>query len=216
MTRLSGPMLAPASGASPKTLVVLLHGYGDDGAGLIGLGRYWAPMLPDALFVSPNAPRVCGAFAGGFEWFPLANDQSLPWSEGVRSAAPVLRAFLADLWAQTGLGPSNTVLAGFSQGAMMALHVGTSLDEPLAGIIGFSGVFLPSDAFAAGMAAKPPVALVHGDEDTVLAAQHSRDAAQELIAAGFEVTLHISPNSGHTISDDGLAFATAFLLASNG
>ncbi len=216
MTKLSGPMLAPASGAAPKRLVVLLHGYGDDGAGLIGLGRYWAPLLPDGLFVSPNAPRVCGAFAGGFEWFPLANDQSLPWSEGVRSAAPVLRDFLSDLWRQTGLGPADTVLVGFSQGAMMALHVGTSLDEPLAGIIGFSGVFLPSDAFAAGFVAKPPVALVHGADDTVLYAQHSREAADQLTAAGFEVTLHITPASGHTISDEGLAFATAFLLASNG
>jgi phospholipase/carboxylesterase len=214
--KLSGPMLPPASGAAPTKLVVLLHGYGDDGAGLIGLGRYWSPLLPNALFVSPNAPSVCGAFAGGFEWFPLANDQSLPWSEGVRLAAPVLRVFLADLWAQTGLTAADTVLAGFSQGAMMALHVGTGLDERLAGIIGFSGAFLPSDAFAAGIAAKPPVALVHGAEDTVLEAQHSRNAAEELATAGFEVTLHITPGSGHTISDEGLAFASAFLLASNG
>lgn len=216
MTKLSGPMLAPSSGTAPKRIVVLLHGYGDDGNGLIGLGRYWAPLLPDALFVSPNAPSVCGAFAGGFEWFPLANDRSLPWSEGVRMAAPVLREFLRDLWAQTGLGAEDTFLAGFSQGAMMALHVGTSLETRLRGVIGFSGVFLPPDSFATGAAAKPPIALVHGAEDEVLEVAHSREAAVQLSAAGHDVRLHIDPGSGHTIADAGLEFATGFLLAHNG
>jgi len=149
MVKLSGPMLAPRSGGAPKQIVVLLHGYGADGGDLIGLGQHWADVLPDALFVAPNAPNPCGQNPFGFEWFPLANDRSLSWADGARSAAPVIVEFLSDLWAQSGLSAKDTVLVGFSQGSMMALHVGTVMPGPLAGIVAFSGAFIPAEAFPA-------------------------------------------------------------------
>lgn len=213
MTKLSGPMLPPHSGRPPEKLVVLLHGYGADGSDLIDLGRHWAQILPEALFVAPNAPRPCGQSPFGFEWFPLAVDRIRGRIEGAAGAAPVLVEFLSDLWAQTGLEAADTWLVGFSQGAMMALHVGTGLDAPLAGIIAFSGAFVPSEAFATGAGARPPVALIHGADDQVVDPQLSRDAATELTAAGFEVALHICPGLAHGISQDGLDYATAFLLA---
>lgn len=212
MTKLSGPMLPPRSG-TVRQLVVLLHGYGADGSDLIDLGRHWRTLLPDALFVAPNAPRRCGGSPFGYEWFPLEVDRIAGRIDGARQAAPVLVEFLSDLWAQSGLGAADTVLVGFSQGAMMALHVGTALPGELAGIVAFSGALVPADGFAAPAAPRPPVTLIHGDADPVVDPALSRQAADLLAANGFEVTLHISPGVGHGIAPDGLEFATAFLMA---
>ncbi len=108
MTKLSGPMLAPRSGKPPRQIVVLLHGYGADGEDLIDLGRLWGEAMPDALFVSPNAPNRCAGNPFGYEWFPLQVDRIAGRIEGAREAAPVIRAFLDDLWAQTGLSAAHT------------------------------------------------------------------------------------------------------------
>lgn len=210
---LSGPMM-PAQSGTARQLMVLLHGYGADGQDLISLGYQWRELWPDMLFVAPNAPEICTQNPAGFQWFPLRTDRTIGRIEGVGNARPVVVNFLIDLWAQTGISPANTVLAGFSQGAMMALHVGTSLDQPVAGIVSFSGAFVPPPEFGSGKYARPPVALIHGDMDGVVDPNLSREAATALAADGFDVTLHMSPGTGHGIAPDGLDFATSFLLAS--
>jgi phospholipase/carboxylesterase len=210
---LSGPMLPPKSGGAAKQLMVLLHGYGADGADLLGLGYQWRDLFPEMLFVSPNAPQPC-SLGQGYEWFPVDYERRAEvWRDGPPLAAPVLINFLIDLWAQTGVKPDQTVLCGFSQGAMMALHVGTALDQKVAAIIAFSGAFAPAARFRAERSPKPPVAIIHGDIDSVVEPELGRAAARDLEAAGFEVSLHISPGSGHGIAPDGLDFATAFLVA---
>ena len=213
MTKLSGPMLPPASGGAPKQAVVLLHGYGSDGNDLIGLAPHWQASLPDAVFISPNAPEPCRQFAFGFQWFDVSfdGDRLARRQEGVVAARPVLLEFLEDLWSQSSIAPEDTILAGFSQGAMMALHTGLSLERPLMGIIAFSGAFLPPDGFGTHPLARSPVCLVHGDMDEVVDPEHSADADTALRPAGYDVSYHISPGTGHGIAPDGLAFATTFI-----
>ncbi|KQX35829.1 hypothetical protein ASD04_13270 [Devosia sp. Root436] len=206
-------MLPPASGGLPKQAVVLLHGYGSDGNDLIGLAPQWQGVLPDAVFISPNAPEPCRQLAFGFQWFDVSmeGDRLARRQEGVASARPVLMEFLDDLWSQSGIGPENTILVGFSQGAMMALHTGLSLEKPLMGIIAFSGAFVPPEGFGSRPLAKSPVCLVHGDRDAVVDLEHSADAEVALRLAGYDVAYHVSEGVGHGIAPDGLAFATAFI-----
>lgn len=201
-------MLPPKSGQAAKQVMVLLHGYGADGSDLIGLGGEWRDRFPDMLFVSPNAPWPCGRNPGGFEWFPV-NDPPIEGfrREGADRARPVIVNFLIDLWAQTGLAARDTVLCGFSQGAMMALHTGLSLDHEVRAIIAFSGALIPPPE----PWSKPPVALIHGDLDGVVPVQLSRDAEVALRAAGIDVRLHIERDMSHGIAPDGLGFAGAFL-----
>lgn len=213
MIKLSGPMLPPASGDAPKQAVVLLHGYGSDGNDLIGLAPHWQGTLPEALFVAPNGPASCDGFAAGYQWFEIdfAGDKLASRQTGVIQARPILSQFLNDMWAQTGILPENTILAGFSQGAMMALHVGLSFDTPLMGIIAFSGAFLPPEHFDAADHPRTPVCLVHGALDDVVAPELSAEADTQLRQAGYEVHYHVSPGTPHSIAPDGLAFATAFI-----
>jgi phospholipase/carboxylesterase len=208
MTKLSGPMLAPASGGAPRQIVVLLHGYGADGTDLIALGRHWQAILPEALFVAPNAPDFIPDYPAGRMWFPLSNELPVRRLEGVREAGTVVAEFLSALWEQTGLGAGDTILTGFSQGAMVSLHLGLALETPLLGIIGFSGALLAPETFPS---VKPPVCLVHGDMDTVVDVEMSISAEKVLREARLDVRLHISPGAGHTIAPDGLEFADAFI-----
>jgi phospholipase/carboxylesterase len=211
--KLSGPMLAPQSGNPPRQAVVLLHGYASDGEDLISLGTHWQDLLPDALFVSPNAPTVSEINPMGFQWFALDHGKPDYRVEGARQGSVVIIEFLKDLWAQTGLTERDTILVGFSQGAMMALHVGLSLDDPLLGIVSFSGALIPLEGFDAGHLARPPVCLVHGDLDQVVDPKSSQDAAIQLQAHGYEVSYHVSVGTAHGIAPDGLDFATSFMLA---
>ena len=68
---LSGPEFGPTNDRKPEQLVVLCHGLGADGQDLIGLAPYFAQVLPNAKFVSPNAPFKCDMSPFGYQWFSL-------------------------------------------------------------------------------------------------------------------------------------------------
>src|SRR3954451_24809598 len=186
---LDGPRLEPQSGQA-KRLVVFLHGYGADGNDLIDLGRSWQGLLPDTAFVSPHAPEPCGQAPVGKQWFPLfTRAQNERW-EGVNKAGPGLETFLDAELARRKLPPSALALVGFSQGTMMALHVGLRRAVPPAAIVGYSGIFvLPNNAAPESVAgeirSRPPVLLVHGDRDDLIPAQALFQSASAL--AGLEV-----------------------------
>lgn len=202
MIELNGPRLAPQSGRA-DALVVFLHGYGADGGDLIDIGESWAPFLPDAAFVSPNAPEPCAMAPVGRQWFPLTMRGNTERWTGVVAARPTLDAFLDAELERTGVAEDRLVLVGFSQGTMMALHVGLRRKVQPALIVGYSGD-LAGPEHLNEATAKPPVLLVHGTADQVLPAQSSKLAADALTAAGVPVALHFQPGLGHGIDRMGL------------
>jgi phospholipase/carboxylesterase len=210
LTRLDGPRLKPANGRPATSLVVLLHGYGADGNDLIDIGRALAPVLPGTAFASPHAPEPCADAPSGRQWFPLAlADLHLLWP-GVQQAAPGLNAFLDDELARLGLTEASLALVGFSQGAMLALHVGPRRKSPVAGIISYSGYLVGTDHLAETVN-RPPVLLVHGEEDMTVPVLALHAAAPVLGAAGFDVEWHVRPGVGHGIDTDGLRLGADFL-----
>ena len=212
MTKLEGPSHGPQAGGKPGHLVILLHGYGADGNDLIGLAPLFAQLMPDVAFHAPNAPHPCEGNPFGYQWFGISRLDPAIALAGVRDATPVLDAFLDETMASYGLDESKTVLVGFSQGTMMALHVGLRRKKQLAGIVGFSGMLAGAELLKSEMRNKPPVLLVHGDADEMLPHVLSERAAQALEAAGLEVGLHIAKGVGHGIDDSGLQLAARFLL----
>jgi phospholipase/carboxylesterase len=215
MADLDGPRLEPRSGTA-KQLIVFLHGYGADGNDLIDIGRAWQSLLPDAAFVSPHAPNACGQAPVGREWFPLTfRDHNERWI-GVNQAAPVLNAFLDAELARRKLPPSALALVGFSQGTMMALHVGLRRAVAPKAIVGYSGILVtPEDLdpnqYAAEIKSRPPVLLVHGDQDELIPVQALLQAAQGLASLEVPVEWHISPGIGHGIDPEGLRHGGEFL-----
>ena len=208
---IDGARLAPASGGKAKSLVVLIHGYGADGNDLIGLGRDWARALPDTAFVSPHAPAPCAQSPRGREWFPLTMRDPHEYARGVEHARPALDAFLDRELANLGLDDSRLVLVGFSQGTMMALHCGPKRAGTIAGILGYSGLLADPASLAAGETRRPPVLLVHGDQDGVIPVAALFGAVQGLAAAEIPVEWHVSEGAPHGIAPDGVALGGAFL-----
>jgi phospholipase/carboxylesterase len=212
MTRIDGPTHGPHSGGAPKQLIVLLHGYGADGNDLIGLAPVLAPLIPDALFVAPNAPYPCDGNPMGFQWFPINRLDPASRLAGTRSAAPFIDTFLDETMARHRLDETQTVLIGFSQGTMMSLHVGPRRAKQLAGIVGFSGAISGPEELKAEIKTRPPVLLIHGDADEMLPHTLTEEAAQVLKDNGLEVTVYIAPGVGHGIDQGGLSHAARFLL----
>ena len=208
---IDGPRFGPAPGATVRSLVILLHGYGANGDDLIALAPHWRGALPATAFVAPNAPEPCPGAPGGFQWWALTSASRNARAEGAASAAPVLDAFIDAELARYGLAESQLALVGFSQGTMMALHVGPRRGRRLAGIVGYSGMLADEAGLAGPSITRPPVLLIHGDADPMIpvAALHQTKAA--LVRNGFAVESYVSPGLGHGIDAAGLQLGGSFL-----
>ena len=218
MAGLDGPRLPPRSGGSARQLVALLHGVGADGADLIGLAPVLAEALPDAAFVAPDAPFPCDMAPYGRQWFSLQDRSPTRLAAGVRAAEPLLRAFLESELSRLSLPASALALAGFSQGAMTALHAGLRMAEPPAAILAYSGALLAPESLPAEIAASPPppVLLVHGEADGVVPVRATRMAEAALRAAGVPVEALYLRGLDHSIDDTGLAAGLSALLRAFG
>ncbi len=215
MTRvLNAGRKEPLSGVT-RSVVVFLHGYGANGADLLGLADPLAEHLPDTLFVAPDAPETLPGMPNGYQWFPI------PWLDGsseeeamrgMAAAVDDLNAFLDALMVDEDVLPEQVVLFGFSQGTMMALHVAPRREDGVAGIVAFSGRLLSPDTLVDEVVARPPVLLVHGDADDVVPPQSLQEAAEALQGAGWQdVYAHVMKGTGHGIAPDGLSVALAFM-----
>lgn len=211
MTQLDGPRLPPSSGGPARSLVVLLHGYGADGNDLIGLANYWAAALPDTAFVAPHAPEPCGMSPAGRQWFALSMRDPSEYWRGVNEAAPDLNRFLDDELAKHALTEARLALVGFSQGTMMSLHVGLRRASAPACIVGFSGLLAGVDDLPEDPPVKPPIVLVHGDQDEVLPIGFMFEGANALNQIRIPVEWHISLGIGHGIDENGLSIGSDFL-----
>lgn len=208
---LSGPSRKPASGGPPRQLVVLLHGVGADGNDLIGLAPYWASLLPEAEFLSPDAPFPCDMAPFGRQWFSLQDRTPTVLLAGVRATAPILDAFLDEALAARGLDASKLALVGFSQGTMMSLYAGVRRAAAPAAIVGYSGALVGAELLAQEIRVRPPVLLVHGDADEVVPFAALSHAATALAGAGVPVEQLRRPGLGHGIDEEGLQRGGDFL-----
>jgi len=210
--RLDGPRANPAAGGPARSIVIFLHGYGSNGADLIDLAPYWAAALPDTLFLAPDAPQPCDGVPYGRQWWPLTSLTPAARAAGVRLSAPALNAYIDAQLATHGLSDDRLALVGFSQGTMMALHVGPRRARPLAGIIGFSGMLADPAELAVEVVTRPPVLLIHGDRDEVLPVEALHQAESGLRDLDFDVASHVSPGLGHSIDEPGLRLGSRFLV----
>ncbi|MBO6754844.1 MAG: dienelactone hydrolase family protein [Roseibium sp.] len=208
---LTGPRLDPASGGRARQLVIILHGYGANGADLIDLGRAWAGTLPEAAFVAPNAPESLPFEAfGGRQWFALSERDMREYTLGAEAARPVLDAFIDQELARHDLTAADLALVGFSQGAMMALHTGLRRAQSPAAILGYSGL-LPGPDTLGHIHTSSPVLLVHGAADDVVPAYHLGAAETALRTAGVRVSAHELSGLGHGIDERGMMLGGRFL-----
>lgn len=204
----NGSSLQPLSGGPPKQIVLLLHGYGSNGADLISLAPHWQQALPDALFLAPNAPQ---RMHSGYQWWPLLAFTPQALASGAAAAAPAVNAFIDRKLAQYRLGDADLALVGFSQGTMMALHVGLRRQAQVAGILGYSGMLTGGAELAHHKITKPPVLLVHGSADPIVPVSALHAAEHALRRMGVDVATHVAAGIGHSVDPVGLRLGAEFV-----
>ncbi|WP_282607468.1 alpha/beta hydrolase [Pelagibius sp. Alg239-R121] len=214
--KLDGPRATPASGNEAEHLIVMLHGLGADGNDLFGLTPLLAQTFPNAAFVAPNAPDPCDMAPMGHQWFSLKDRDPEVILAGVRAAAPVLDAFIDDELKAHGLADDKLVLLGFSQGTMMALHVALRRPNACAAVIGYSGALIAPGFLDDELKSRPPVLLVHGEDDDVVPPQALAAAETALLAQNVTVYSQMVPGLAHGIDENGLRMGIGFLMESLG
>jgi phospholipase/carboxylesterase len=203
-----------AAKGKATSLVVFVHGYGADGADLLDLGDVLGPHLPNTAFVAPDAAEVSRNNPFGFQWFPV------PWLDGstqevaeagMTQSVKDLNAFLDARLEEYGLPATALALVGFSQGAMMSMHIAPRRPVAVAGVVAISGRLLVPETLVAETVVKPPVLIMHGDQDPVVPFEDMTRAGNALVDAGFETYGHVMRGMGHGISPDALSVALRFL-----
>jgi phospholipase/carboxylesterase len=185
----------PASGAVEQ-LILLLHGGTSNGAAMAPLAQALRAEFPQAALLAPDAPLPAPGGPGLREWFvarDLCDDNR---HERVGAALPPLLDWVRDTQRRLGAGPAATAIAGFSQGAILALETALA-DDGLAGrVLSFGGRFVSLPAQAPR---HTTVHLFHGGADLTVEAAHSRDALQMLASLKGDATLDIAEGVGHVI-----------------
>ncbi|GAC1575500.1 MAG: alpha/beta fold hydrolase [Sphingomicrobium sp.] len=199
------------SGDPPKHIVLLLHGYGSNGADLISLAPHWQRALPNALFLAPNAPQRLAGMGSEYQWWPLQAFTPQALALGASSAAPAINAFIDRKLTQYSLGDADLAIVGFSQGTMMALHVGLRRRTPIAGILGYSGMLTGAAELHHEEITKPPVLLIHGSADPVVPVSALKTAENALRGVGVDVITHVSVGVGHSVDPTGLRMGGEFI-----
>lgn len=206
-----GPKIAALSCGKPVYLVVLLHAEGSDGQAVIDLALNWAPSMPKADFVAAEAPFAVPG--GGRRWFESDGLSPDEVAAGLGGAASRLDAFLDAMLAQRRLDDSHLALVGFSQGAVLALHVGLRRAKAMASLISFSGALFDLEALERDIAARPPVLMIHGEADPVVPFAAMVATRECLKALGVPAKSMRRPGLGHESDDDGILAAGDFLTA---
>ena len=203
-----------AKSKSVKSIVIFMHGYGADGADLLSIGNILADQLPNTLFIAPDAPTKCQMSPIGFQWFPIPKMDGTSQSAAMRELDKIClftNEWINDLISEEGVREENVFLFGFSQGTMLSLYMGPQRKVALGGIIGFSGSLINIASFKERFESRPPILLIHGDEDQVVDPNCLIEAFGVLTSLSFDVKKHTSQGVGHGIAQDGLSQALSFL-----
>ena len=206
------PSFAPIDGSAPEQLVIFMHGVGADGSDLISLAPHFARALPNAQFLSPDAPAPCDMAPFGRQWFSLQNRDPQVMYDAVEQVRPVVNAFFDEQLEKYGLSDDKLLLIGFSQGTMTALHCALRRPKACAGIVGFSGALLSAGLNPTDITAKPPVLLVHGEADEVVPFQAMAQAENILEELGVDIETMARPDLPHSIDEEGLIRAIDFAI----
>tara|TARA_B110000495_G_C22992492_1_gene584679 strand:+ start:545 stop:1219 length:675 start_codon:yes stop_codon:yes gene_type:complete len=208
----------PAAGGISNKLVVFLHGYGADGKDLIDLANPFSMAMPNATFISPDAPHPCTMSPSGREWFPI--DQ-IP--TGAIKASENLISLIQDEAKSLNLSFKDVILIGFSQGAMMSLQCLLINNQQFSAIIGYSGALREENVEAAHNQiingkhnfANTPVLLIHGEKDEVVPFQSLISSKNLLNNIGFNIQTLSRPNLGHGIDPEGISAGMELLKTVN-
>lgn len=199
------------AGIVPKNIIIFLHGYGADASNLVSLWRDFDGVFEDAIFIFPNAPEAFEFGPPGFQWYSLMDRSREALLEKSYIAQQKLNQFIEQVLTKYQADESALSLFGFSQGAMVSIFTGIRLAKTVKCIIGFSGTLIAPDIAKDEAISKPPICMIHGEQDMVVPVSLGKVAYSYLKDSGFNVQFNKISNLEHSIDSLAIEAAVKFI-----
>ncbi len=208
------------TGPNPEAAVIWLHGLGADGSDFVPIiPELGLPRRAPLRFVFPHAPYRPVTINGGSlmrAWYDIAPAaQAFTQNAShLHEAEAMVRGWMAREF-ERGIAPERLVLAGFSQGGLLALQTGLHHPRPLAGLLVLSAPILAPEVLVAEStpaAREMPLFLAHGTEDPLIPFAIAEEACKKLRQHGFRVEWH-SYDMPHSVSAEELRDLSRWLVA---
>ena len=203
--------IQPLSKEKPKKLMVFLHGYGASGRDLIDLSNEFKHSIPNAHFVSPDAPFDLDYSGGGYQWFSLNSYEPNILYPQILEANHILDIFINAQLQRFNLGYKDLILVGFSQGAMMAMYSSLRNNQQNAGTISYSGKLILPTTIGENIKSKPKICLIHGKKDNILPFDNFLEAERLLQTLEVPYESYGLEGLGHGIDHHGIRIGKQFL-----
>ena len=201
-------------GSKADSLVVFVHGYGASGKDMMDLADIMAENLPNTKFIAPNAPHKSKIVPGGYEWFSMPGSKYVSPVEigkSLQESLDRLGNTINNVTVASNIPINRTVLFGFSQGGMLALHFAPRATKKLCAVVSYAGgIFEPFNQDIETIH-KPKILLAHDHDDQSIPFETFTMSLKFLQKADFEVETFITRKGGHGIPPVGLGYAIYFI-----
>ena len=194
-----------------KNAIILLHGYGGDGADISSIAYTWKRFIDNTVFLCPDGHQTCKLNPIGFQWFDLSIDDENYIVTEVRKAEKILIEYINQIKEKYFLDNSKIILAGFSQGCMMSINLGLINNESFKSVIGFSGKIINKNDLQNRINSKTDVLLFHGDADEVVPPSSLLEAKDFLERNKIKVEVKMLKNCSHHIPTEALSLALKYI-----
>ena len=205
-------IIKPEDGVEIKNAIILLHGYGGDGKDISMLSLNWKRYMPNTVFVCPNGHEPCAINPSGYQWFDLTKEDADYILEQSIKAEEILKKFINEIKQEFKLSNNQICLSGFSQGCMMSLNVGLTVEEKFSCIVGFSGKIINQKDLKNRIKNNTETLLIHGEADQIVPSTHLLEAKDFLIRNNVEVDTLLIKNCDHHIPIEASSTALNFIL----
>jgi len=209
---LDSTIIKPDNNKEIKNSIILLHGYGGDGKDISMLSLNWKRHLPNTIFICPNGHEKCPINPSGFQWFDLTQDDPEYILEQSIKAEKKLRKFIDEIKNEFKLTNKKICLSGFSQGCMMSINLGLTIEEEFSCIVGFSGKIINQEDLKSRKKNSTNILLIHGDADQVVSPNHMLEAKDFFIRNNLVIETHLIKNCDHHIPIEASSIALNYIL----
>ncbi len=194
-----------------KNAIILLHGYGGDGADISSIAYTWKRFIDNTIFLCPDGHQSCKLNPNGFQWFDLSIDDRDYVIAEAKKAEKILIQYIEQIKEKYNLDNSQIILSGFSQGCMMSINLALTCNQSFKSVIGFSGKIIDKNDLQKRIVSKTDVLLFHGDADEVVPPSNLLEAKDFLERNKIKVEVNMIKNCSHHIPIEALSLALKYI-----